>query len=268
MLKDLSEIVRQAGDILLNAQDIRAHTRMKTSASDLVTDFDLEVETFLRRALLELLPEAGFYGEEEADRADPHRGSVFIVDPIDGTANFVRNLGPSNISVALAKDGAVEYGVVYDPVKGELFTAQRGGGAFLNGEPIHVSDLLLNQGIFLLGTSIYHRDLIEPTMTMAERLLQRSCDLRRLGSAALDLCYVACGRAELFFEYSLCPWDHAAGGLILTEAGGSVCTFAGGTPLLSSRCSIWASNRVNAGIREDLVCLDDLAKTPEIASVY
>jgi len=268
VLKQLSETVRQAGDILRSAQNIRAHTHMKTSASDLVTDYDLEVETFLRQELLKLLPQAGFYGEEEKDRADPHRGWVFIVDPIDGTTNFVRGIRQYNISVALAKDGAVEYGVVYDPDKEELFTAQRGGGAFLNGAPIHVSDLLLNQGIFLMGTSVYHREYIELSMAMAQRLLFRSCDMRRLGAAALDLCYVACGRAETFFEYSLCPWDHAAGDLILTEAGGVVCTFAGGTPLLSGRCSIWASNRVNAGIREDLVCLEDLAKTPEIASVY
>lgn len=253
MLEKIIHLVKRAGKIVLSAEDVGAHTHTKTSAADLVTDFDVQVEVFLKRELLTLLPEAVFYGEEEAEREDPTRGWAFIVDPIDGTTNFVRGIGHSNISVALSKDGEVQLGVVYNPYKGELFSGERGKGAFLNGAPIHVSDLPLSQGIFIMGTAIYRREFIGPSMAMAEALLRRSCDLRRFAAAALDLCYVACGRAEVFYEYSLCPWDHAAGGLILTEAGGVIRTFEGDQPALDRRCSVWASNLVNAEVMAEVL---------------
>ena len=104
-----------------------------------------------------------------------------------------------------------------------------------------------------MGTAIYRREFIGPSMAMAEALLRRSCDLRRFAAAALDLCYVACGRAEVFYEYSLCPWDHAAGGLILTEAGGVIRTFEGDQPALDRRCSVWASNLVNAEVMAEVL---------------
>ena len=252
MLDQIAAIVRQAGEIVLSAHDIAAHTHEKSSAADLVTEYDLAVENFLKEKLLPLVPGSLFFGEEEAENADPSRGWAFIVDPIDGTTNFVRGLRQSAVSVALAHDGAVEYGVVLDPYKGELFSARRGGGAFLNGAPIHVSDRPLDQGIFGMGTAIYRRDYLEPTMRLTEQLFRRSCDFRRLGAAALDLCNVACGRTDAFFEYSLCPWDYAAGSLIITEAGGAVSTLEG-TPLpITRRSSCWASNRVNRDILKEL----------------
>ena len=177
---------------------------------------------------------------------------MFIVDPIDGTTNFVRGLKHSAISVALAHDGVVEYGVVYDPYKDEIFSAKRDGGAFLNGRPVHVSERPLDQGVFGMGTAIYDRQFIAPTMRLTEQLFRRSCDFRRLGAAALDLCGVACGRLDLFFEYSLSPWDHAAGGLILTEAGGVLSTLEGKPMDYARRCSVWASNRVNGDILREL----------------
>ena len=253
MLEAIAAIVREAGEIILSAGDIAAKTHEKTSAADLVTDYDLAVETLLREKLLALLPEAVFYGEEEAENApDPTRGWAFIVDPIDGTTNFVRHLHQSAVSVALARDGQVEYAVVLDPYKGELFTAQRGKGAFLNGAPIAVSQRPLASGIFLMGTAIYRREYLEPTMRLTTQLFQRSCDFRRMGAAALDLCYVACGRGELFFEYSLCPWDVAAGSLLITEAGGRITTLTGEPIPLHRRCSVWASNAVNADLLREL----------------
>ena len=252
MLEQIISIVREAGDIVLSARDVWSHTHEKTSAADLVTEYDLAVENFLKENLPPLVPGSIFFGEEEAENADPSRGWAFIVDPIDGTTNFVRGLRQSAISVALARDGAVEYGVVYDPYKNELFSAQRGGGAFLNGQPIRVSQRPLSQGIFGMGTAIYRREYLEPTMRVTEQLFRRSCDFRRLGSAALDLCNVACGRTDLFFEYSLCPWDQAAGSLIITEAGGFVCTLEGGPLSLTDRCSVWASNQVNKDVLKEL----------------
>ncbi len=252
MLEQITEIVRRAGEIVLSARDISAHTHQKTSAADLVTEYDVAVETFLKRELLSLLPEAIFYGEESDHEADPTRGWAFIVDPIDGTTNFVRELHQSAISVALVKDGTVECGVVLDPFKGELFAARRGGGAFLNGQPIHVSDRPLEKGIFGMGTAIYRREYLEPTMRLTTQLFQRSCDFRRMGAAALDLCYVAAGRYDVFFEYSLCPWDYAAGSLIITEAGGHISTLEGEAIPLDRRGSVWASNAVNREILREL----------------
>lgn len=252
MLEAMERIVREAGEIVRSAQDVAAQTHIKTSAADLVTEYDLAVEGFLKEKLPPLMPGAVFYGEEEAENADPSRGWAFIADPIDGTTNFVRGIRYSAVSVALAKDGAVEYGVVYDPYRDELFSAQRGGGAFLNGRPAHVSQKPLSEGVFGMGTAIYRRDFLAPTMRLAEQLFRRSCDFRRLGAAALDLCYVACGRTEAFFEYSLCPWDYAAGSLLVTEAGGAVCALDGGPLPVGRRSSVWASNRVNRDILKEL----------------
>lgn len=252
MLEQIMDVVRRAGEMVLSAHDIAAGTHEKTSAADLVTEYDLAVEAFLKEQLPPLCPGSIFYGEEEAENADPSRGWAFIVDPIDGTTNFVRGLRQSAISVALARDGQVEYAVVFDPYKNEMFSARRGGGAFLNGAPIRVSGKPLAEGIFGMGTAIYRREYLEPTMRVTEQLFRRACDFRRLGAAALDLCDVACGRVELFFEYSLCPWDFAAGSLIITEAGGHISTLQGGPLVLTERCSVWASNDVNKDILREL----------------
>ena len=252
MLEQIISIVREAGEIVLSAHDVWSQTHEKSSAADLVTEYDLAVERFLKEKLPPLVPGSLFFGEEEKENASPLTGWVFIVDPIDGTTNFVRGLKHSAISVALAHDGAVEYGVVYDPYKDEIFSAKRGGGAFLNGRPVRVSERPLDQGVFGMGTAIYDRQFIAPTMRLTEQLFRRSCDFRRLGAAALDLCGVACGRLDLFFEYSLSPWDHAAGGLILTEAGGVLSTLEGRPMDYTRRCSVWASNRVNGDILREL----------------
>lgn len=252
IIDDIASLVREAGQIVLSARDVWSHTHEKTSAADLVTEYDEAVEAFLKERLPQLIPGSLFFGEEELENCDPRQGWVFIVDPIDGTTNFVRGIAQSAISVALAKDGQVEYGVVYDPFKDELFSASRGGGAFLNGNPIHVSTLPLSQGIFGMGTAIYKREYVAPTMRLTEELMHRACDFRRLGAAALDLCDVACGRMELFFEYSLCPWDYAAGSLIVTEAGGYVSNLYGGPLSIAERSTIWVSNDVNKDVLKEL----------------
>lgn len=252
MLDQIIPIVRQAGEIVLSARDIAAHTHDKGSPSDLVTEYDLAVERFLKEKLPPLVPGSIFFGEEEKENADPGQGWAFIVDPIDGTTNFVRGLRQSAVSVALAKDGTVEYGVVYNPYRDEMFSARRGGGAFLNGAPIHVSSRPLSKGIFSMGTSIYRPEYFARTMRLTEQLFRRSCDFRRLGAAALDLCNIACGRAEVFFEYSLCPWDYAAASLLVTEAGGEICTMEEKPLPVTERCGIWASGKTNRGILTEL----------------
>ena len=230
ILDDIAGLVREAGQIVLSARDIWSHTHEKTSAADLVTEYDEAVEAFLKERLPKLLPGSLFFGEEETENCDPSRGWVFIVDPIDGTTNFVRGIPQSAISVALAKDGQVEYAVVYDPFKDELFSASRGGGRFPQRQSHPCQHPASEPGHLGMGTAIYKREYIAPTMRLTEQLMNRSCDFRRLGAAALDLCNVACGRTEVFFEYSLCPWDYAAGSLIITEAGGHISTLTGGPP--------------------------------------
>ena len=252
LLSQIEALVRKAGKIVLSAQDIEARTQFKTSPADMVTAYDIQVEEFLKENLPKLLEGSVFFGEEEKENLSPDVGWVFVVDPIDGTANFVREFRQSAISVALAKDGQVEYAVVFDPYKDEMFTAKRGEGAFLNGQPIHVSDRPLSQGIFGMGTTPYNKELHPRTMKITEQLFERSCDFRRMGAAALDLCALACGRLDLFFECQLSPWDYAAGILLVTEAGGVISTLEQKPVVLTKKCSVWASNQINKDILQEI----------------
>ncbi len=228
MLEEIIEIVHECGEIMLSATDIARKIHAKEGRGNFVTDYDSAVQAKLREKLLKLMPQAGFCAEEDdADRTDVRKGYVFIVDPIDGTANFTRGYGVSCISVALAKDGYPVAGVVYNPYSGETFSAERGKGAFLNGRPIHTSDRDLEHGLILFGTAPYVEELSRKSFETAYKYFSRAEDLRRSGSAAYDLCCLACGRAELFFELRLCPWDYAAGALIIEEAGGLVSDLEG-----------------------------------------
>ena len=252
LLKKIEATVREAGSIVLSAREISDVTRLKSSAADLVTAYDEQVEAFLKERLLHLLPEAVFFGEEEKENQDPTRGWAFIVDPIDGTANFTRNFHQSAISVALAKDARVEYAVVFNPYKNEMFTARRDGGAFCNGNAIHVSTLPLERGIFGMGSAPYNQALHGRTMDLLQQLFRRSCDFRRMGAAALDLCAVACGQLEAFFECELSPWDYAAGSLLITEAGGRISQLDGSPVPITEKCSVWACNAVNEDVLKEL----------------
>ena len=243
MLDQLIAVVRRAGDMIRDAHDIEKDTHEKNGAADLVTKYDVAVQAFLQRELLALVPEADFLGEEgEHETLD--KPWVFVVDPIDGTTNFVRHMHHSNIAVALVHEGCVAYGVVYNPFTEEMFAARRGGGAFLNGRPIHVSDRDMSHAITLCGSTIYDRRFTDRSFSLMRRLYDLGLDFRRFGSAELDVCYVACGRAEVFFECRLSPWDYAAGSLILTEAGGKI-TRLDGSPIDPYRGgSVWATNGI------------------------
>ena len=200
-------------DIVREARDIERATMEKHGAADLVTKYDVAVQGFLQRELLALLPEADFLGEE-GDHTTLTRPWTFIVDPIDGTTNFVRRLHYSDISVALAQDGQTQYAVVYDPFADELFSAQKDGGAFCNGLPIRVSERDMAHAVFLCGSTIYDRSLTEQNFSLIRQLYEKGLDFRRFGAAALDLCQVAAGRVEVFGECCLSPWDYAAGSLV------------------------------------------------------
>jgi len=238
MYEIIETIVRKAGEIVLSATHIDESVQEKSSHCDLVTKYDGMVQEYLRGALLSAFPEAGFYGEEEEEHDVEGKAAYFIVDPIDGTMNFVRGARHSCISVGYMKDGQMEYGAVYQPYTDELFTAQRGKGAFFNGKSIQMRDVPLSESIAMFGSAIYYRDTIPATARIMQELLPQVLDFRRSGSAALDLCYVAAGRADVFFEACIRPWDYAAATLIAKEAGGVVSALDG-TPLrYADRCSV------------------------------
>ena len=194
---------------------------------DLVTATDREAERLIVEAISEAFPEHGIVAEESAPRPgrDGHR---WYVDPLDGTTNFAHGYPHFCVSIALARDDDLLLGLVYDPMREETFSALRAGGARLNGSPIGVSDTRAF-GRALLGTGFPYdrRQHTEFYLAYLAEAMRRTQGVRRGGSAALDLCYVACGRLDAFWEWKLHPWDTAAGRLIVEEAGGRVTDFAG-----------------------------------------
>lgn len=212
----------KCGSLILDRSAIPMNTNSKTSRRDVVTQYDFEVQTALVEYLSRAFPEAQFVTEEAPVQTFTAVKTVFVIDPIDGTMNFVKNFHHSCISIGCLSEGLPVAAVVYDPYKQELFHAARGMGAFLNEAPISVTDAALADTLVLFGTSPYNTETIDETFENIKKIYHKCLDLRRTGSAALDLCYVACGRAGLYFESRLSLWDYAAGALILMEAGGRV----------------------------------------------
>lgn len=229
MLEEIVEIVRKAGEIYKNANDDLGIS-IKSSGVDLVTKYDKLIQDFLIEKLSALLPEASFIGEEGDDNKELTDGYCFIIDPIDGTTNFVKGFQHSAISVGLTKDKELFIGVVMDPDLNNIYYAERGKGAFLNGKPIHVSDCDMEKSLVLFGTCPYEHELAHRTFELTEQVFYKAIEVRRGGSAALDICYVAAGKADLYYELILRPWDWAGATLILQEAGG-IATTADGEPL-------------------------------------
>lgn len=249
MFEKIPEIMREAGKIMLAARGVENEMRAKGEAN-FVTSYDVEVEKYLFQELGELLPSAVLLGDEEEENHTEliRTRRCLIVDPIDGTTNFIHGFGMSAVSVGVSDCGVMTYGAVYDPYTGVLCHAERGHGTFLQdadgGEtPVHVSDRGLADALAGFGTCPYYKDeLGEKSFRAVYRLYRRARDVRRGGSAALDLLMTARGILDVFFEYRLSPWDYAAGSLLVTEAGG-VITQTDGSPItLDKPCSIFAGN--------------------------
>ncbi|MBQ9910007.1 MAG: inositol monophosphatase [Lachnospiraceae bacterium] len=247
LIEEISRVVRQCGEWMLKADRTKAHTQTKEGHGNFVTVYDKQNQEYCREEFRKILPEAVFVGEEEDIHAQIKNGLAFIVDPIDGTANFIRDYKESCVSVALLRDAKPWLGVVYNPYLDELFTAERGHGAFLNGAPIRVSGNTIENALVLFGTTPYDTGLADKTFDIAKKLFIASTDIRRSGSAALDICDVACGRADLFFELRLSPWDHAAASVILTEAGGKLTQCDLSPEVFNVPCSVFARGE---GIRD------------------
>lgn len=237
------EAVIHAGDVQMSrfGTDMRVD---KKGAIDLVTEIDLQIEREFRATIAERFPDHVVLGEEFSTSGDRDSTPPFcwVFDPVDGTTNYAHGLPIFCSSLALEIDGEIAVGAVYDPTRRELFTAERGQGAWLNGKPLRVSaaDTLIDS---LLVTGFHygiHRDP-EELVSLFREFITRSRAVRRLGSAALDMCYVAAGRFDGYWESKIQPWDVAAGALIVTEAGGRV-TAVTGEPFRSRAGSVLASN--------------------------
>lgn len=244
-----AEIARAAGAKLRDFFARGVATEYKGDV-DLVTVADRTVEAFLQDALLTAFPSHGIYGEEGTrDRLDAEYR--WYIDPLDGTTNFAHGFPHFCVSMGLEhrplglapeNDGPIVAGVIYDPIRDELFVAERGKGAFLNGRPIHVSSVP-ELGEALVATGFPSRKRHEnPNIHFYQEFTLRSHGVRRAGSAALDLAYVACGRVDAYWEFNLNPWDTSAGFLLVEEAGGMVTGFDGAYRKLDSR-EILASNQ-------------------------
>lgn len=241
----IEELVRTCGQIMLAADRKSIRIDSKEGSANFVTEYDTGIQERLRTGLAEIVPDAVFIGEEGEQSTFSEQGKYFIVDPIDGTTNFIKDYHTSCISVALISDGHGEAAVVYNPYLDEMFTAERGCGAFCNGEQIFVSKQPLSNGIVLFGSSPYHEELSRRSFELAYEYFRKALDIRRSGSAAIDLCSIAAGRAELFFELILSPWDYAAGALLIEEAGGVITTMDGEPIRYDRPCSILAKNKAD-----------------------
>lgn len=226
MLNKIVEIVKCAGEIYLSAGADKG-IEEKGSAVNLVTKYDKLIQDYLESELKKLIPSAHFFDEEGEGDNVLTDGYCFIIDPIDGTTNFVKSFQHSAISVGLAKDRELIIGVVLDPDLDNIFYAEKGKGAYLNGKIIHVSDCNLQHSLALFGTCPYEHELAHKTFEVTEEVFYRAIEVRRGGSAALDICYVAAGKADLYYELILRPWDWAGADVILKEAGGISSTCEG-----------------------------------------
>lgn len=226
MLTKARAVAFGAGKILLEKAKAGFDIEHKGSI-DLVTDADRAAEEYVVSELTRLFPEHSILAEEGGLRAGSDE-YVWVIDPLDGTTNFSHGLPHYAVSIALAKGGEIILGVVYDPVLNECFSAQLGGGAFLNDRPIQVSktEFVLNS-LLASGFPYDVATTDQDNMLPFERAMKASRGVRSMGAAALDLCQVACGRLDAFWERDLEPWDIAAGSLIVAEAGGKLSAYAG-----------------------------------------
>jgi myo-inositol-1(or 4)-monophosphatase len=253
LIAKVETAVREAGELIREHDRRPRRIRCKTSLKDLVTETDGAVEKMLRESLGTLVPQASFLGEE----GSPDQGLdglAWVVDPLDGTTNFAHGVPFVATSVALCLDGAPLLGIVNLPLLGELFTAAKGQGARMNGQPIHVSQVAsLDSALVATGFPNRIEEHKEAILRQLSLAMPETQGVRRAGAAALDLAFVACGRYDGFFEFALNSWDTAAGVLLIEEAGGRVGTMTGREPYCLGGPDILAANPVLFGQLQSLL---------------
>lgn len=241
---------REAGKVIVREMDrVDALDVTTKGLNDYVSEVDRRAERAIITTVRRSYPDHAILGEETgADGTDDH---VWVIDPLDGTTNYLHGFPVFSVSIAVKYRGKVEHAVVFDPLRNELFTASRGRGAQLNSHRIRVSRRTGLEGA-LLGTGFPFRDLkdLDAYLAIFRELLTKTAGIRRPGSAALDLAYVACGRLDGFWEYGLKEWDMAAGTLLIQEAGGAVSDFEGGEAYLASGNVVGGGLRVQGAILE------------------
>ncbi len=234
--EEVALLVRQVGIWLSSERQRLSAVKMEAKGvHDYVTQFDKQSEKTIVTRLQELVPDAGFIAEEQTITGLAERFN-WIVDPLDGTTNFIHGMPPTAISIALKEYDEIVVGVVYEIWRDECFYAYKGGQSYMNGYPIHVSNCPdLNSSLLATGFPYSDFSILKPFMKYMEWSMQHTHGLRRLGSAATDLAYVACGRCDGYFEYGMKPYDVAAGAFIIQQAGGKVSDFSGGNNWLFGR---------------------------------
>lgn len=243
------KLLKDCGSFMLTAQSVESdasNIKEKDGDADFVTVFDETVQKRLIDGIKTIFPEAHFFAEEkENSEEDVNNGICFVIDPIDGTTNFIHDLGASTISVAILNDAEPVFGAVYDPYRKDYFCAEKGYGAFHNGRKITVSQRDLPVSVIAFGTTPYRKSAYaDKGFSTAKNIFLNCADIRRSGSAALDMAYVACGKLDGFFECILSPWDYAAGSVIINEAGGRVSDFNGDEIGFSVPSSLLCSNEL------------------------
>jgi myo-inositol-1(or 4)-monophosphatase len=230
---------RRAGQIINRASNDLDLLKVETKQpNDFVTEVDRKAEAAIIETLQDAYPQYAILAEESGATAGRGAGDSeyeWIIDPLDGTTNFIHGLPQYAVSIALAKAGVIEQAVIFDPNRNELYTASKGGGAFLNERRIRVSRRAKLQDA-LIGTGFPYRmfEHVDTYLAIFKELAQKTAGQRRPGAASLDLAYVACGRYDGFWEFGLAPWDMAAGSLLISEAGGLVSDMRGEATYLSS----------------------------------
>ena len=228
-------------------------------AIDLVTSVDRECERRIVKVLRNHFPNHSILAEEETDRVGPEASHRWIIDPLDGTTNFAHSYPQFCVSIALERDDEIILGLVYDPLRGECFKAVKGEGATLNGGSIHVSAVKeLDKALLATGFPYDQREKADFYLVFFKSFMTRSQGIRRNGSAALDLCYLACGRIDGFWELKLRPWGTAAGTIIIGEAGGRLSDLSG------NKFSIWGEETLasNGVIHDEMVNVATTAHAP------
>ena len=251
LLDKILSIAKEAGSEIKNKRDFKVKEK-GNDAANIVTTMDIKIQNMVLNQLKELLPEASFYAEEN-DVRQMNDGYVWVVDPIDGTTNYAYDLKCSCISIALLYQKEGYIGVIYNPYLDECFYAINGKGAYLNGEKISVSQHDIHNSLFCMGTTPYNKAMADQTFEKMKRLFLIGRDVRRSGSAAIDLCNLAAGRYDGFYECALAPWDYAAGAIIIKEAGGIIETMAPYTWGYDGSITIIAGNKNNINELKELL---------------
>lgn len=244
MLTEIKEVVREAGLILKNAHAGSENIFEKSGFANFVTAYDCQIQEFLVDKLKEAFPEAGFIGEENHLQEPLGQGYYFIIDPIDGTTNFIHDYHHSCISVGVAYQGQGIMGVVYNPYLDEMYWAKKGEGSYCNEKCLTVRNSSLEESIVAFGCARYNSEETDRSFDFAKKLYLQSHGIRNGGSSAMDICHIASGRNGLYFEMLLQPWDYAAASVILEEAGGVITTMDGFPITLDAPCSILAGSPV------------------------